>query len=59
MTVVSDKLVELHTRIAMLEALANHLRHCGLCVAPNLCHHGELLWEKACPDTSSLSPQEK
>lgn len=47
MTIVSDNLVELHTRIALLEALANHLRQCGLCTAPKLCVHGELLWQTA------------
>lgn len=50
MTEVSDDLVYLHTRIAMLEALANHLRHCGLCVASGLCHHGELLWKRSAID---------
>lgn len=50
MTVVSDNLVELHRRIALLEALANHLRQCGLCTAPTLCMHGELLWQAAAPD---------
>lgn len=56
MTEVSEDLVYLHTRIAMLEALANHLRHCGLCVPANLCKHGELLWKAASPDTSSTEP---
>lgn len=44
MTIVSADLVELHRPIALLEALANHLRQCGLCTAPKLCQHGELLW---------------
>lgn len=53
MTVVSENLVELHTRIALLEALANHLRQCGLCTAPKLCMHGELLWQTAKVDIAS------
>lgn len=56
MTVVSDDLVELHRRIALLEALANHLRQCGLCTAPKLCMHGNLLWQAAAPDTTEGSP---
>jgi hypothetical protein len=55
MTVVSDNLVELHQRIAMLEALANHLRQCGLCTAPALCVHGEMLWKEAAPDVQPTS----
>lgn len=53
MTVVSYNLVELHRRIALLEALANHLRQCGLCTAPTLCMHGELLWQEAAPDVAT------
>jgi len=53
MTVVSDDLVELHRRIAMLEALANHLRQCGICTAPKLCLHGQMLW-----DTSKIDTQQ-
>lgn len=59
MTVVSDNLVELHRRIAMLEALANHLRQCGLCTAPILCMHGELLWKAAAPDVQPTTSSEK
>jgi hypothetical protein len=61
MTVVSDNLVELHTRIALLEALANHLRQCGLCTAPKLCMHGELLWTTSKIDTQqdTSTPSQK
>lgn len=55
MTIVSDNLVELHRRIALLEALANHLRQCGLCTAPKLCMHGELLWTTSKIDTQQDS----
>lgn len=55
MTVVSENLVELHRRIALLEALANHLRQCGLCTAPKLCMHGELLWKTSKIDTQQDS----
>lgn len=55
MTVVSDNLVELHRRIALLEALANHLRQCGLCTAPALCVHGELLWKTSQIDTAHVT----
>lgn len=46
MTVVSTDLVELHRRIALLEALANHLRYCNVCHekdVPN-CELGKRLW---------------
>lgn len=59
MTVVSGNLVELHTRIAVLEALANHLRQCGLCTTPKLCVHGDLLWATSKIDTQQDTSGEK
>lgn len=46
MTIVCADLVELHRRIATLEALANHLRYCGICHSQDVenCELGKLLW---------------
>lgn len=46
MTVVTASLVEAHQRIAMLEALANHQRLCGICASQTIqkCELGWKLW---------------
>jgi predicted molibdopterin-dependent oxidoreductase YjgC len=46
MTVVTDSLVEAHQRIALLEALANHLRYCKVCAENDVenCELGKKLW---------------
>lgn len=46
MTAVTDNLVQLHTRIAMLEALAHHQQWCELCRRDGIekCELGWKLW---------------
>lgn len=52
MTVVTADLVEAHRRIALLEALVNHLRVCSRCAEADVlkCDLGKLLWDAAKPD---------